>query len=110
MNLVMCRRAHTFMSNLYTLFLDLVSSPKPQYGTHSLAEGLGTRLSLCTTFKLVNCACANEPCKLEDGSTVEPLNKGHFGNGSFVLCSEVVPISEVQLYNPQIMCFNNNIC
>ena len=35
--------------------------------------------------------------------TVEPPNKGHFGNGSFVLCSEVVPISEVQLYNPQIM-------
>ena len=35
--------------------------------------------------------------------TVEPLSKGHFGNGSFVLCSEVVPISEVQLYNPQIM-------
>ena len=34
--------------------------------------------------------------------TVEPPNKGHFGNGSFVLCSEVVPISEVQLYNPQI--------
>ena len=27
--------------------------------------------------------------------TVEPLNKGHFGNGSFVLSSEVVPISEV---------------
>ena len=35
--------------------------------------------------------------------TVEPPNKGHFGNGSFVLCLEVVPISEVQLYNPQIM-------
>ena len=28
-------------------------------------------------------------------TTVEPLNKGHFGNGSFVLSSEVVPISEV---------------
>jgi len=28
-------------------------------------------------------------------STVEPPNKGHFGNGSFVLSSEVVPISEV---------------
>ena len=27
--------------------------------------------------------------------TVEPPNKGHFGNGSFVLSSEVVPISEV---------------
>ena len=37
------------------------------------------------------------------GLTVKPPNKGHFGNGSFVLCSEVVPISEVQLYNPQIM-------
>ena len=23
--------------------------------------------------------------------TVEPPNKGHFGNGSFVLCLEVVP-------------------
>ena len=31
--------------------------------------------------------------------TVEPPNKGHFGNGSFVLCSEVVPISEVPLLN-----------
>ena len=27
--------------------------------------------------------------------TVEPPNKGHFGNGFFVLSSEVVPISEV---------------
>ena len=36
-------------------------------------------------------------------NTVEPPNKGHFGNGCFVLCLEVVPISEVQLYNPQIM-------
>ena len=27
--------------------------------------------------------------------TVEPPNKGHFRNGSFVLSSEVVPISEV---------------
>ena len=33
---------------------------------------------------------------------MEPPNKGHFGNRSFVLCSEVVPISEVPLYN-QIM-------
>ena len=28
-------------------------------------------------------------------ATVEPPNKGHFGNEPFVLCSEVVPISEV---------------
>ena len=28
-------------------------------------------------------------------STVEPPNKGHFGNRPLVLCSEVVPISEV---------------
>ena len=28
-------------------------------------------------------------------STVEPPNKGHFENGPFVLCSEVVPISGV---------------
>ena len=27
--------------------------------------------------------------------TVEPPNKGHFGNGPLVLCLEVVPISEV---------------
>ena len=27
--------------------------------------------------------------------TVEPPKKGHFGSRSFVLCSEVVPISEV---------------
>ena len=37
--------------------------------------------------------------------TVEPPNKGHFGNRSFVLCSEVVPILEV--FNCII--FNNNI-
>jgi len=29
------------------------------------------------------------------GPTVKPPNKGHFGNGTFVLSSEVVPISEV---------------
>ena len=28
-------------------------------------------------------------------NTVEPPNKGHFGNRPVVLCSEVVPISEV---------------
>ena len=38
-----------------------------------------------------------------DQATVEPLNKGHFGNGSFVHCLEVVPISEVQWYNPKMM-------
>ena len=27
-------------------------------------------------------------------NTVEPPNKGHFGNGHFVLFSEAVPISE----------------
>ena len=30
----------------------------------------------------------------EPASTVEPPNKGHFGNGHFVLFSEAVPISE----------------
>ena len=29
--------------------------------------------------------------------TVEPPNKGHFGNGPFVLCSEVVLISHFDL-------------
>ena len=29
----------------------------------------------------------------EAWNTVEPSNKRHFGNGSFVLCSEVVPFS-----------------
>ena len=29
------------------------------------------------------------------GNTVEPPKRGHFGNGPFVLSSEVVPISEV---------------
>ena len=28
-------------------------------------------------------------------TTVEPLKTGHFRTGPFVLCSEVVPISEV---------------
>jgi len=34
-------------------------------------------------------------CSQAMETTVEPPNKGHFGNGSFVLSSEVVPISEV---------------
>ena len=29
------------------------------------------------------------------GYTVEPPNNGHIGDGSLVLCREVVPISEV---------------
>ena len=33
-------------------------------------------------------------CSVNRGSTVEPPNKGHFGNGHFVLFSEAVPISE----------------
>ena len=32
---------------------------------------------------------------IHHNNTVEPPNKGHFGNGSFVLSSEVVLISEV---------------
>ena len=40
-------------------------------------------------------------------TTVEPPNKGHFGNGSFVLCLEVVPISEVQLYKPKIVFYGS---
>ena len=31
-------------------------------------------------------------------STVKPPKKGHFGSRPFVLCSEVVPISEVHSY------------
>ena len=37
-------------------------------------------------------------------STVEPLNKGHFGNGPLVLCSEVVPISEVHDFSTHFDC------
>ena len=33
--------------------------------------------------------------RVSNRDTVEPPNKGHFGNTSFVLSSEVVPISEV---------------
>ena len=43
------------------------------------------------------------PVPILDRNTVEPPNKGHFENGPFVLCSEVVPILEVQLYYPQTM-------
>ena len=39
--------------------------------------------------------------------TVEPLNKGHFGNGPFVLCSEVVLISEVcRILTLKLIIFN----
>ena len=30
--------------------------------------------------------------------TVEPLNNGHCGDKHFVHCSEVVPLSEVEMY------------
>ena len=35
-------------------------------------------------------------------TTVEPLTKGHLGNGTFVLSSEVVLISEVHEYSLSI--------
>ena len=38
------------------------------------------------------------------GSTVEPPNKGHFGNGPLVLCSKVVPISEVHNFSTHFDC------
>ena len=37
-------------------------------------------------------------------STVEPPNKGHFGNGPLVLYSEVVPISEVHDFSTHFDC------
>ena len=37
-------------------------------------------------------------------TTVEPPNKGHFGNGPLVLCSEVVPISEVHDFSIHFDC------
>ena len=36
--------------------------------------------------------------------TVEPPKKGHFGNGPLVLCSEVVPISEVHDFSTHFDC------
>ena len=36
--------------------------------------------------------------------TVEPPNKGHFGNGPLVLFSEVVPISEVHDFSIHFDC------
>jgi len=36
--------------------------------------------------------------------TVEPPNKGHFGNGSFVLSSEVVPIYISEVHRILIYC------
>ena len=38
------------------------------------------------------------------GYIVEPPNKGHFGNGPFVLCSEIVPISEVHDFSTHFDC------
>ena len=40
----------------------------------------------------------------DTGYTVEPPNKGHFGNGALVLCSEVVPISEVPDFSTHFDC------
>ena len=39
-----------------------------------------------------------EVCRTLVVYTVEPPKKGHFGSRPFVLCSEVVPISEVHSY------------
>ena len=36
--------------------------------------------------------------------TVKPPNRGHFGNGPLVLCSEVVPISEVRDFSTHFDC------
>ena len=38
--------------------------------------------------------------------TVEPPNKGHFGSRGFVLCSEVVPISEVHYFSSTKLFYN----
>ena len=35
---------------------------------------------------------------------VEPPNKGHFGDGPLVLCSEIVPISEVHDFSTHFDC------
>ena len=43
-------------------------------------------------------------CGLQNNNTVEPPNKGHFGNGPLVLCSEVVPISEVHDFSIHFDC------
>ena len=63
-------------------------------------QGLG-RESSCS-YALHQRLCS--PTKMEgragvqdsefNTTTVEPLNKGHFGANSFVPCREVVPISE----------------
>ena len=44
--------------------------------------------------------------KRQNGNTitVEPPNKGRFGNGPIVLCSEVVPISEVHDFSTHFDC------
>ena len=57
----------------------------------------------CCTNQAPPYLCSNFAPNSNLNCTVEPPNKGRFGNGSFVLYLEVVPISEVQLYNPQIM-------
>ena len=42
----------------------------------------------------MSAACADTRRSYAHVYTVEPPNKGHFGNGQFVLFSEAVPISE----------------
>ena len=59
--------------------------------SNSILTSIGTSESKCSSH--------NSLPKIKDDfprlSTVEPPKKGHFGNGSFILSSEVVPISEV---------------
>ena len=48
------------------------------------------------TLSITSQALPVDPLTLSTMTTVEPPNKGHFGANSFVLCIDVVPISEVK--------------
>ena len=58
----------------------------------------------CCLFNKLTVCVYTCVCGVGCGYTVEPPNKGHFGNGPLVLCSEVVPISEVHDFSTRFDC------
>ena len=63
---------------------------------HLLAMHSG--VPMCTRFK----STWQQLEKLQVTIIVEPLNNGHIGDEHFVHCSEVVPLSEVEMYGQYI--------
>ena len=83
--------------NVCPTFLGVSSRQFPVFYGKSLQPFLLNKknLALCVHHKPCH-TCMNMQGERREQCTVETLNKGHFGANSFVLCREVVPVSEVK--------------